>query len=352
MPVAPAEIYFSSGAAQRWGSIVHWIGFFVSAAAILYSGTRLSRYGDIIAEKTGLGRTWIGVLLMATVTSLPELVTGISAVTFSGVPDIAVGDVMGSCVFNLLILALLDVVEREKTLSARAHHGHVLSAGFGILLLSVVAFSLHWGNRILPFGWIGFSSLVFMAVYFLAMRMVYSYEKRELARFIGEMAAEQKYKEITLRSAGWGYAMNALVVIVAAVVLPVLGARVAASTGLGQSFVGNTFIAIITSLPEVVISISALRIGALDLAIGNLLGSNIFNVFILAVDDVLFVQGPILSFVGDNHIISTLTAIAMTSIMVIGLTYRSEKKLLFLAWDSFASVMLYVAYVMMLYMFR
>jgi len=77
-----------------------WIGFIICTALIVYSGTKLSRYGDIIAEKTGLGRVWIGVVLMASVTSLPELVTGISSVTFAGVPNIAVGDVLGSCVFN------------------------------------------------------------------------------------------------------------------------------------------------------------------------------------------------------------------------------------------------------------
>ncbi|MEJ2699648.1 MAG: hypothetical protein P8Z70_08310, partial [Desulfuromonadales bacterium] len=111
-----------------------WFGFLSSAAAIVFCGSRLSRYGDIIAEKTGLGRTWIGVLLMASVTSLPELMTGVSAVTYARVPDIAVGDVLGSCAFNLLILASLDVLEREKPISTRAQQGHVLSAAFGILL--------------------------------------------------------------------------------------------------------------------------------------------------------------------------------------------------------------------------
>ncbi|MEK7789952.1 MAG: sodium:calcium antiporter, partial [Planctomycetota bacterium] len=82
-----------------------WFGFIVCTAVIVYSGTKLAKYGDIIAEKTGLGRMWIGVVLMASVTSLPELVTGISSVTYAGVPDIAVGDVLGSCVFNMLILA-------------------------------------------------------------------------------------------------------------------------------------------------------------------------------------------------------------------------------------------------------
>ncbi|OGU10081.1 MAG: hypothetical protein A2075_12420 [Geobacteraceae bacterium GWC2_58_44] len=123
-------------------------------------------------------------------------------------------------------------------------------------------------------------------------------------------------------------------------------------TGLGQSFLGNIFIAAATSLPEVVVSLAAVRIGAIDLAIGNLLGSNICNIFILAVDDLFFVEGPILAYANSNHIISSLAAIAMTSIMIIGLTYRSEKKLLFLAWDSMAVILLYLSYLMLLYMFR
>jgi len=61
--------------------MLFWLGFIVCTSLIVYSGTKLAKYGDIIAEKTGLGRTWIGVVLMASVTSLPELVTGISSVT-------------------------------------------------------------------------------------------------------------------------------------------------------------------------------------------------------------------------------------------------------------------------------
>lgn len=77
------------------------LGFIVCTAAIVYSGTRLSKYGDIIAEKMGLGRAWVGLVLLASVTSLPELITGISSVTFVVAPDIAVGDVLGSCIFNI-----------------------------------------------------------------------------------------------------------------------------------------------------------------------------------------------------------------------------------------------------------
>src|SRR4030065_897331 len=138
-----------------------WIGFIICTTIIFYSGSKLSKYGDILAEKTGLGRAWIGVVLMASVTSLPELVTGISSVTYAGVPDIAVGDIFGSCVFNMLILALLDATYRMMPISARAPQGNVLSASFGVLLISVTAAGLNFITRILPFGWIGPYSLLF-----------------------------------------------------------------------------------------------------------------------------------------------------------------------------------------------
>jgi cation:H+ antiporter len=329
-----------------------WLGFIVCTAAIVYSGIRLSRYGDVIAEKTGLGRTWIGVVLMASATSLPELITGMSSVTYADAPDIAAGDVLGSCVFNMLILAMLDAVYRPMPISAKAHHGNILSAGFGILLLSIVAISLFVGNRIFSLGWVGAYSPAFISIYFVAMRLIYFYEKKQIAEFVKEMAIELRYREIRTKTAVLNFTINAVIVAVAAIFLPKIGVGIAEATGLGQTFVGNVFIAISTSLPEVVVSIAAVRIDAIDLAIGNLFGSNIFNIFILALDDIFFIKGPILSHANPNNIISALSAIAMATIAVIGLTYRAERKKLFLAWDSIGILLVYVINLMLLYMLR
>jgi cation:H+ antiporter len=329
-----------------------WIGFIICTIIIFYSGSKLSRYGDILAEKTGLGRAWIGVVLMASVTSLPELVTGISSVTYAGVPDIAVGDVLGSCVFNMLILALLDAVYRIMPISAKAHQGNTLSASFGILLLGIVATSLFLGDHFLPLGWIGPYTLLFVIIYFFAMKLVFIYEKRQISAYVKEKAIELKYKDIQTKTVVVNYSINAIVVIIAATFLPTIGEGIAETTGLGQTFVGNIFIAVSTSLPEVVVSIAAVKMDAIDLAIGNLFGSNIFNILILAIDDFFFTIGPILSFVNPNHIISALSAIAMTTIAIIGLTYRAEKKKLLLAWDSIGILLVYIINLMLLYALR
>ena len=249
-----------------------------------------------------------------------------AAVAFAGVPDIATGDVLGSCVFNLLILALLDVADRPQPLSAKAHHGHILSAGFGILLLGIIAISLFLGDRIPSIGWLGLYTPLVMGVYLIAIRLVYFYEKKQITNFIKEIAVELRYENISTRTAIVDYSIHASVVVIAALFLPKIGEAIAKTTGLGQTFVGNIFIAASTSLPEVVVSIAAVKMGAINLAVGNLFGSNIFNVFILGIDDLFFVEGPILSYVNPNHVISVISAIAMTSVAIIGLTYRAEKK--------------------------
>ena len=161
----------------------------------------------------------------------------------------------------------------------------------------------------------------------------------------------QAYRDISTRRAAVNYAINALVVIGAASFLPKIGAAIAVATGFGEAFVGNVFIALASSLPEVVVSIAAVRMGAIDMAIGNLFGSNLFNIFILCIDDLLFVPGPLLSVISPNHIISVLSAITMTAISIIGLTFQAEKKSLPWAWDSIAIMLIFVINIVLLYRF-
>lgn len=330
--------------------MIYWAGYAACTMLIVFSGSKLSRYGDVIAVKTGLGRTWIGVILMASVTSLPELITGLGSVTYAGVPDIAVGDVLGSCAFNLLILALLDLFQRPVPLSAHAHHGHTLSAAFGILLLCVATMGLLLQMRLPPVGWIGVYSLLFLGIYLVAMRTIFVYEKKRIAAFAKERSGEPGYEEIPMRSAAWKYALHAGVIILAASALPLVGRGLAETTALGQTFVGNIFIAASTSLPEVVVCLAAVRMGAVDMAVGNLLGSNVFNVgLILAADDVLFAPGAILSFVDPAHAAPAMAAAAMSAIAVLGFTYRAEKKRLWLGWDSIGMLAVYLANLLILY---
>jgi cation:H+ antiporter len=326
-----------------------WLQFIACTLVIIFSGARLSRYGDVIGEKTGMGRTWIGVVLMASVTSLPELVTGISSVALYRLPNIAAGDVLGSCVFNLVILALLDVRRKTSPISTRANQGHVLTASFGILLLGLTTLSILTGNSLPALGWVGVSSVVLLLVYLAAMRVVFRFEKRRVAEYLSEVAEEPRYKHISTTAAYQRFSLYAALLVGAATYLPLLANHIAAATGLSLTFVGSMFVALATSLPEVVVTREAIRLGSVDLAVGNILGSNLFNIAILAVDDFFYFQGPILSHVSPIQAVTATAAMTMMAILTIALVYRSEKRMLVFSWDSLGILLVYVVLALILF---
>jgi len=105
-----------------------WLEYALCAALIVSAAIVLSRYSDVLAEKTGLGRAWIGAILLAGVTSLPELASGVSAVAWLKAPNLAAGSILGSCLFNLVLLALMDLAYQPGSILAQAQEGHLLSA--------------------------------------------------------------------------------------------------------------------------------------------------------------------------------------------------------------------------------
>lgn len=318
-------------------------GFVACAAVIWFSGTQLARLGDRLAEITGMGRAWLGLVLMASVTSLPELFVGIGSAGIQGNADLAVGDVLGSCVFNLLILSLLDALHRGPGVLQAVAPGHVLSAALGIVLLAMVGFGLFLPEQYLFMGWVGALSLAFIGVYLLSMRLVYG----QVHAGANEEDAERSREG--LRPVVLRYVLNAAVVITAALFLPGFAERIVEETGLKASFVGTLLLATSTSLPEVAVSIAALRIGAIDMAVANLLGSNLFNIMILAIDDFVYRAGFLLKDASDVHLVSVFSTVIMSAVVIVGLTYRTAPKRFLLAWDTFLIGVVYVINLIILY---
>lgn len=332
-------------------TLPYWTQLAGCALLIGLAGPVLSRCGDIIADKTGLSGDWIGLILLATVTSLPELVTGVTAVTLAKVPNIAVGDVLGSCIFNLAILVVLDFLHRGESVYQRAHQGHILSAGFGIVLTGFVGLNLLITNQGLAYaiGHVGLYTPIIVALYALSIRSVFTYERRERER--SAEATRERYPEVTLRAAAMRYAAAGVVVVGAGAWLPFVGADLADAMQWNRSFMGTLFVAAVTSLPEVVVTVAALRIGALDMAIANLLGSNLFNILILAVDDVLYTDGPLLAKVSPVHAVSAASAVIMTGIVVVGLLYRPAARLFrTVGWVSLGLFIVYLLNTYVLYL--
>jgi len=321
------------------GLWVHWLQLAGCAAAILVAGSRLARYGNAIALHTGLGGSWIGLVLLATVTSLPELVTGISSVTVADVPDIAVGNVLGACVLNLAMLVVLDAMHRQGSIYSVASQGHVLGTAFGIVMLGVVAFGILSSSRLDPgLGHVGVVSLAVLGLYAVAIRSIYHYERGVRAA----ADAEKKPPELTLAQAAWRYAAAAAVVVAAALWLPFAAGALAEAMGWSQSFVGTLLVALATTLPELTVTVAAVRIGALDMAIGNLVGSNLFNLALLGIDDLLYVDGPLLAAVTPAHALSAIAAAVMSGALIVALVARPKARLLnAIGWTSVLIALVY-----------
>jgi len=321
-----------------------WLEFALCVSVIGVAGVKLSRYGDAIADKTGLGGTWIGVILLATVTSLPELVTGVTSVTLANAPDIAMGDVLGSCVFNLVIIVILDFIHRKESVYTRASQGHILSAAFGIMLIGFTGFNILLAAQGANYqiGHVGVYTPFILFFYLIMMRTVYRYESAQIQKYT--VAEEDQYPELSKRQAVQRYVIAALFVVIAGSFLPFIGQQIADQMGWYESFVGTLFIAFATSLPEIVVTIAALRVGAVDMAIGNLFGSNLFNIAILAIDDIFYVQSPLFHAVSPTHAVSALSAIMMTGVAIAGLFYRPRTRVFkMVGWTS---IILFCVYLM------
>lgn len=319
--------------------VLIWLQFGLCVGVIGVAGVRLSRYGDALAALTGLSRNWVGLILLATVTSLPELVTGLSAVTVAAAPDIAVGDVLGSCVFNLAILAMIDVTYRKGAIYALADSGHIVSAGFGVILLAGVCLAVLLTTQgMMPsIGHVSLASVMIFVMYLVAIRALYLTEQRRSSLVVA------KQPDMTLKAALMGYGVASATIVGAGIWLPIIGVELARLMGWSNSFVGTLFVAFATSVPELATTWGAIRIGAIDMAIGNLLGSNLFDVLILAIDDFAYLPGAIYAHVSQVHAVSAITACLMSGVVIVSLAYRPVSRVWHIAsWASLSLLALYL----------
>lgn len=332
-----------------------WLKFGICAAIVCFSGSKLSHLGEIIADKSKLSKSWVSLVLLSIVTTSPQLVSCISSVTLHDLPDMAVGGVIGGCMCNMLIIGLLDVLSKQRPVSYMVHHGHVLSAGFGIILMGLVAIDILFGKH-LPTIKLLHSidpiTIAFIVGFLLAIKLTFNFEKLRTTE-----GAEEEARQASETNKSWPkliaqFLFYALCIVVAACYLPEIGDEIGQSTGWGQSFIGTSFIAIATSLPELSVSVSAARRGAFDMAVANLLGSTLFNIAILAVTDFFYTKEPLLHHVSVTNTLAALTAIISMGIVVVGLTYRAERKLVFMAGDAVALILVYIIANVLLFVAR
>lgn len=322
--------------------VLPWGQFGLCLLAIGLAGPVLTRSGQAIAQLTGMSASWVGLVMLATATSLPELFTGISAVTIADAPDIAMGDALVSCIFNLVMLALLDALSRDTPVWRRIDQGHILTASFGIILISFVGALVLIARSDLNFriGHVSVYSPLLLVLYAVAMRAAFFYERRP------ERITPVQDKEevgISLKRALIRYILSASVIGATGAWLPFVGLEIAEVMGWKTSFVGTLLVAAATSLPELIVTISALRMGMADMAIGNLLGSNLFAILVIALDDLAYTQDSFFAVVSPAHAVTAFAASIMAGLCIVGLLYRPGNRFFgFLGWISLSLLAVYL----------
>jgi cation:H+ antiporter len=320
-----------------------WLIFLGSSALLVLAATRLAKYGDAIAARTGLGRLFVGTLLLAGATSLPELLTTINAFE-QGVPELAAGNLLGSNMFNMLLLAVLDLIGRQARILRRVAMKHALTASLATLLIGMVAFFI-LADVDITVGHVGVDSLLLIATYVIGVRLIQSNNPAAA----GDVEPEDLAGVPRLGVALAGFGGATLVLILVSPWLVSSSKQIAELSGLGTGFVGTALVAVVTSLPEVATSIAAVRLGAYDLAIGNLFGSNAFNMLALGISDFFYRPGPFLGIIPPGFALVALLGLMLTGLALIGNLARVERRLLFVEADALAIILVYGAGLWFLY---
>jgi cation:H+ antiporter len=235
---------------------------------------------------------------------------------------------------------LLDVFHRNGSLLAAASPTHRLTGWFSLLLILVVAISIFVSTRFyaMPIGWVGWYTPVIILIYLLSVRQIFYSERRQPAtqesRILG---GDESLPKVYLY-----FGISAVFIIGAGIWLATIGDEIALATGWGQSFVGSLFLAFTTTLPEITVSCTAMRIGAIDLAVANMIGSNLFNLTIMPVTDLIYAKGPILAEVSQGHLITAAAVIVMTLLFVIGLRFKPNR-FFRLNWFNGSMILLFLA---------
>jgi cation:H+ antiporter len=290
-----------------------WLHFFGSAILIIFAGMQLTRNAEKISNALNMSTAWAGALLLPLATSLPELVVSRRAVIIDS-PDLAGGNIYGSILFNLVLIALIDLLQGAGPLTARRKRGLIVSA---LLCVVIISFSCLAILISLPYriGWIGIDSLLILLIFLLGSSAIVRLEKKP-AR-----SENESYPKNELAGAILRFSLAALVIIFAGSVLTDAADAIARETGLSHTLVGSIFVAVSTSLPELVTITTAVRLGLVEMAVANVFGANFFNILLLFFADIFYRRGLLLSSLSPDILIVALMGIILTAVALLGFIF-------------------------------
>jgi cation:H+ antiporter len=326
------------------GIVVPLAVFFALAAGVFVAASRLAKHADSIADATGLGRLWIGTVLLAASTSLPELATDVNAAVLGEI-DLGVGDLFGSTLANMLVLAVVDITYARRRILGNVALDQALVGALALALTAVAALAITTGGSV-ALGPVGLDTVAIFGIYLFGMHAVY----RSIAVIPTppEQLTLGESRRTILHAGIRGFALGALGLLLIAPGLVVSAEALAIEAGQSQTMVGTILIGFTTSFPEIAATVAAIRMGAVDLAVGNIFGSNAFNMCLLFAMDVAYTGGPLLASADPAHAVSAVAAILVLALGMMGILARAQRRFDTVRLESLAIVAVYAIVVAVL----
>lgn len=259
----------------------------VSINLVLLSD-KASVYVDLLDKKTSLSGAFIGGVMLSAVTSLPELFTSISSALLLDKPGLAMGNILGSNLFNLTILAVLVLVFIKPFSKANLVSGHGKVAIFTFLIF--IFLYLNYQNMLnISLLTISVTSVAILLLYICGIRSLSQEESTPDSQSLDQ--SPLSVPQVSVR-----FAFVSVGIVTLSIVITYLTDGIAVYFSLGNGLAGALFLGIATSLPELASTIALFRMGNYNIALGNIIGSNLFNFMILGLTDILYLGQGIYDF--------------------------------------------------------
>lgn len=293
-----------------------YIGLYVILATLVVGlSVKLADYVDLIDKKTNLSGAFIGGVILAAVTSLPELFTSISAVAIVKKPEMVIGNILGSNLFNMTILGVLMIFAAKKFSKSVIGISHLKTTIFTFIMFALMFFAVYLGYD-LSFLNISIYTILIIAMYVLSIRFM-----------AGDTADEEgeDNSSLTLKQIVFRFIITSLLLVASSVAITSVTDKLAVKLNLGATLAGALFLGIATSLPELTSCITLVRKNNFNACVGNVLGSGVFNFCILAVADIIYRKGSVYSSDSQSKVLVLFGTIA-TTLMLITLTIKAKVK--------------------------
>jgi cation:H+ antiporter len=345
-----------SGGDSLWSSLA----IFLAAAVVVWrAGTRLAGYADRFARATGLSGALVGLLLLGGITSLPEISTSITAAV-RGAGGLAANNLVGGVALQLVVLAVVDILVGRGALTSIVPRPDVLAyAAMNIVLLVVIAATVSAGDIELFGSGVGAGAVLILAAYGLCLWSAAGMSRGARWRPVeSPHAAAPQEPAPETDDPGSTKRLSLLLVATGAVILAGgymltrSGESLAEQTGLGANFFGAVFLGGATSLPELSSAIGAVRLKRPQMAMGDVLGGNMFNLALLGLVDVFYREGPVLGTLGPFSVVAACIGAAICCIYIVGLVERRDRTVLRMGYDSALVLAVYAAGLVLLYNLR